>query len=256
MVSKRDDVNVLYNFSKKIEQWCTILFWGNVLFSLGVALIDSGIQDILILAQILGAFLYIVLKSTDDGVTWYNAEKVRRKNNIQTAFDVTLVEQETEGYYNNSIKPSIKKYAVNTLESNFFSKHLAGKMLIKSICKSTLSIVIMIIVGWFVASQEVLLIIVQAAFSIYIIEDTVMLVIYKLRMDRLYDEAFTELITIGRRNDKQDVWMISYIVEYETVKAHYKVRLDSTLFNKYNSELSNKWENIEAKISEKQNKTV
>ena len=255
-MSKRDDVNILYNVSKDIEKWCTILFWGNVLFSLGVALINFGIQDLLILAQILGAFLYIVLKSIDDGVFWYNAEKARRKNNIQMAFDVTLGEQETEGYYNNSIKPSIKKYAVNTLESNFFSKHLAGQMLIKSAFKSTLSIVMMIMVGWFVASQEILLIIVQAAFSVYVIEDTVMLAIYKFQMDRLYDEAFTELITIGLENKKQDVWMLSYVVEYETVKAHYKVRLDSMLFNKYNSELSKRWETIETKISAKNNKDV
>lgn len=250
-MSKRDDVNVLYNVSKNIEKWCTVLFWGNVLFSLGVALSDSRIQEIIILIQILGAFLYIVLNSIDDGVSWYNAEKARRKNNIQTAFNITFVEQETEGYYNNSIKPSIKKYAVNTLESNFFSKHLAEKMLVKSICKSILSIMIMIMVGWFVASREVLLIIVQSAFSAYIIEDTVMLVIYKFQMDRLYDEAFVELITNGVANPQKDVWMLSYVVEYETIKAHYKVRLDSALFNKCNPELSKRWEAIEAKISAK-----
>lgn len=45
--------------------------------------------------------------------------------------------------------------------------------------------------------------------------------------------------------------MLSYVVEYEAVKAHYKIRLDSTLFNKYNPELSKKWEAIETKISNK-----
>lgn len=70
-------------------------------------------------------------------------------------------------------------------------------------------------------------------------------------MDKLYDEAFTELVTLGRESKKSEIWMLSYVVEYEAVKAHYKIRLDSTLFNKYNPELSKKWEAIETKISNK-----
>lgn len=250
-MSNRDDINDLYKYSKCLGKWCSILFWFNVIISLGMVLLNSNIRNFFVLIQIIGGVLYIILKSIDDGVFWYNAESARRKNNIQKAFGIIFSEMETNGYYNNSLKPSIAKYAVNTLESNFFSKYLAGKMLIKSTLKSILAVVMLVIVGWFASNQDVLLIIVQVVFSVYIIEDTVMLSIYKIKMDKLYDEAFIELVAIGRKSKKQEIWMLSYVVEYEAVKAHYKVRLDSTLFNKCNLELSKKWEFIEMKISNK-----
>ena len=39
-------------------------------------------------------------------------------------------------------------------------------------------------------------------------------------------------------------WFLAYIMEYEAVKAHYKVRLDSKVFNKCNTELSQKWQDM------------
>ena len=84
----------------------------------------------------------------------YNAESARRKNNIQKAFGIIFSEMETDGYYNNSLKPSVTKYAVNTLESNFFSKYIAGKMLIKSAFKSILAVVMMVIVGWYASESR------------------------------------------------------------------------------------------------------
>lgn len=251
VLSNRDDINDLYNYSEFLGKWCSILFWFNVIISLGTLLLNSNIRNFFVLIQIIGGALYIVLKSIDDGLFWYNAESARRKNNIQKAFGIIFSEMETDGYYNNSLKPSVTKYAVNTLESNFFSKYIAGKMLIKSALKSILAVVMMVIVGWYASNQDVLLIIVQVVFSVYIIEDTVMLSIYKTKMDKLYDEAFTELVTLGRESKKSEIWMLSYVVEYEAVKAHYKIRLDSTLFNKYNPELSKKWEAIEMRISNK-----
>ena len=67
-------------------------------------------------------------------------------------------------------------------------------------------------------------------------------------MDKLYDEAYSTLVTIGVKDEKQMVWLLAYAVEYEAIKAHYKVRLDSTIFNTYNNELSQKWDAIQQKI--------
>lgn len=248
-MSKRDDVNMLYNCSKEMEKYCKYLFWGNCIISLVSTTCTGQLKNILILGQIIGSFLFVVFKSIDDGAFWYNAEMARRKNSIQLAFNLPLSELETDGYYNNSIKPSITKYAVNTFESNFFSKFIAGKMLMKSTLKALLSIVILIITSWIISDGDILLIITQTVFSAYVIEDTIMLAIYKLKMDKLYDEAFSEFITIGIKDKKQKIWLLSYAIEYEAVKAHYKVRLDSNLFSTYNPELSRKWDTIQQKIS-------
>lgn len=247
-MSKRDDVDLLYSRSKTMAALCKYLFWGNCVVALATTICGGQLKTALTYVQIIGALLYVILKSLDDGLFWYSAEAARRKNSVQVAFNVSLSELETEEYYNNNVEPSVLKYALNTFESNYFSKFIAGKMLVKSAFMSLVSIIVLIVTGWFVSSGDILLAITQAIFSAYVIEDTLMLTIYKLKMDILYDEAYSILISIGVKDEKQMVWLLAYAVEYEAIKAHYKVRLDSTIFNTYNDELSQKWDDIRRKI--------
>lgn len=247
-MSKRDDVDLLYSRSKTMAALCKYLFWGNCIIALTATICSGQLNAVLTYIQIIGALLYLILKSLDDGLFWYHAEMARRKNSIQVAFNVSLSELETEGYYNNHVEPSVVKYALNTFEGNYFSKFIAGKMLGKSAFMSLVSIIVLIVTGWFISSGDILLAMTQAIFSAYVIEDTLMLTIYKLKMDKLYDEAYSTLVTIGVKDEKQMVWLLAYAVEYEAIKAHYKVRLDSTIFNTYNDELSQKWDAIQQKI--------
>lgn len=247
-MSKRDDVDLLYSRSKTMATLCKYLFWGNCSIALTATICSGQLKAVLTYIQIIGALLYVILKSLDDGLFWYHAEMARRKNSIQVAFNVSLSELETEEYYNNHVEPSVVKYAMNTFEGNYFSKFIAGKMLGKSAVMSLVSIIVLIVTGWFISSGDILLAMTQAIFSAYVIEDTLMLAIYKLKMDKLYDEAYSTLVTIGVKDEKQIVWLLAYAVEYEAIKAHYKVRLDSTIFNTYNDELSQKWEAIQQKI--------
>ena len=68
VLSNRDDINDLYNYSEFLGKWCSILFWFNVIISLGTLLLNSNIQNFFVLIQIIGGALYIVLKSIDDGL--------------------------------------------------------------------------------------------------------------------------------------------------------------------------------------------
>ena len=247
-MSKRDDVNCLYKQSQKLNNVCLVLFWVNVGFAMISLLPFITITSIIISAQILISALYIILKIIDDGCLWYNAEAARRKNNLQVALDLNLSDLETEGYYNNREEPSLIKYAVNTFESSYFSKENATRMLIKSFVKAGVSVVVLVIIGWISPSKDFLFVITQAVFSAYIIEEAIMLTIYKVKMDKLYDLFYTEFVTVGVSKQKQQYLLLSHVVEYEAVKAHYKVRLDTSWFNKHNEQLSSKWEEIQSKI--------
>ena len=247
-MSKRDDVNCLYKQSQKLNNVCQVLFWANVGFAMISLLPFITITSIIISAQILISALYIILKIIDDGCLWYNAEAVRRKNNLQVALDLNLTDLETEGYYNNREEPSLIKYAVNTFESSYFSKENATRMLIKSFVKAWVSVVVVVIIGWISPSKDFLFVITQAVFSAYIIEEAIMLTIYKVKMDKLYNLFYTEFVTVGVSKQKQQYLLLSHVVEYEAVKAHYKVRLDTSWFNKHNEQLSSKWEEIQSKI--------
>lgn len=245
---KIDEINTLYKKSNTLEIINKILFISNIFCSLLAILPTGKLKEMFILFQIIIALLYVITKNIDDGLFWYNAESARRKDSIQTAFNITLTTYKTEGYYNNEFEPSIIKYAVNTFESNYFSNFLSGKMLLSSSLKSIVAIIILIITGWAHNSSEILLIILQSLFSVYVIEDTFILIFYKFRMQKLFDDAFSSLITIGINNKKQEIWLLAYILEYESIKAHYKVRINNKIFNLYNDELSKKWNELQSKI--------
>ena len=184
-MSKSTSVNSLYTTSQNIDAWCQSLFWINCVIALVTTFSGGVVKEVLLGIQIIGALLYVAMSSIDDGLFWYNAEMARRKNNIQTAYNVQLTELETEQCYNNSIEPSLLKYATNTFESNFYSKFIAGKMLSKSALMALLAVVGLVVSGWVVSNGEALVTITQAVFSAYVIEDTIMLAVYKIRMDHL-----------------------------------------------------------------------
>ena len=248
-MSRRDDINKLYIPSQKLEKFCKIVFWLNCMLSLVNIFLSGMATDIVSILQIASALGFVSASVIDDGLFWYNAEHERRKNSIQTAFGIRLSELETDGYYNNSVPPSMIKYATNTFESVYFSKFIASKMLIYSLVKSLLAIIVLISVSWIIANGNILLIIAQAVFSAYIVEDTVYLTIYVNRLNALYDSIYTALITTGVHSSQKMPILLSFCTEYECIKAHYNIRLDSKIFIKYNHELSEKWNTISTHIT-------
>lgn len=107
----------------------------------------------------------------------------------------------------------------------------------KGIC-AVLSVTILFIACLCLNNREVVLIIVQTVFSSYILLEFIMLLIFKYRLDSLYEDAYNIMIVEKRKISK--AWILSYIIEYESVKAHNKIRLDSKIFKKMNDELEGK----------------
>lgn len=186
---------------------------------------NETISSIAIVVQIVVALLYFVSNTIDDGCFWYEAEKQRRKNGIQNGLGMRLSEYDTEEYYNNNLPHSLEKYGMNILESNYFSKIIAGKMLLKVGAYALGAVVALVIACRFVSDGNVLLLIAQTTFSSYVLVDFVMLLLYKIRLEALYIEAYNVFI-LGSRTHINQAWIISYVVEYEAIKAHYKIRLD------------------------------
>lgn len=219
------------------------IFCLDIVVALVALISNETISSIAIVVQIVVALLYFVSNTIDDGCFWYEAEKQRRKNGIQNGLGMRLSEYDTEEYYNNNLPHSLEKYGMNILESNYFSKIIAGKMLLKVGAYALGAVVALVIACRFVSDGNVLLLIAQTTFSSYVLVDFVMLLLYKIRLEALYIEAYNVFI-LGSRTHINQAWIISYVVEYEAIKAHYKIRLDQKIFNKMNGELSAKWQDI------------
>ncbi len=240
-MSRRDDISRLYKYPSIFDRMEKVLFIIDACAAVVALSNKPTVVSVAIIIQIVSAFFYSLSGVFDDGYFWYEAEKARRKNSIESGFGIRLSELETEGYYNNQSKASVEKYALNVLESNLFSKEIAGKMIPLSCIKSIVAIAILIVACRFLADSEFLLIIAQTVFSTYVLIDTLQLVLYRLRMENLYKEGYTALITPGIKGKSRNAVLLAYAVEYEAIKSHYKIRLDEKIFMKYNEKLSEEW---------------
>lgn len=240
-MSKRDDINELYQPSKKLGLICTLLFWMDIVLSIVSVFADSQASSVITVLLIVVAFLYMTVSVFDDGVLWFRAESARRKNSIQSAFDVRLDEYETEGYYNNGFDDPELAYAVNTLESVFFTNKIVTKMLPGAIIKLLFAVVALITSIRLISNDALLLIVAQAAFSTIVAEYAIRMIIFALRIKSLYDKAYLEFVTFGISNYSQIVWLRYFCIEYESIKAHYRVQLSESLFEKMNPDLSEEW---------------
>ena len=254
-MSRRDDVMGLYKLSGILCNIEKIFFAIDIIVAL-VSLGDNRVvSSVAGTIQIVVALLYFISNTIDNGYFWYEAEKQRRKNGIQNGFGARLSEYETEGYYNNELPPSLEKYGMNILESNYFSKIISGKMMIKTGLCAVVAVVALMIACIYMEDRNLLLIIAQTTFSSYVLVDFVMLMIYKIRMEALFNEAYNILI-LGNQTRDHRAWIVSYIVEYEAIKAHYKVRLEKKIFDKINAEVSANWQNIISHTNDQSDKDM
>ena len=97
--------------------------------------------------------------------------------------------------------------------------------------------------------ENVILLIAQTAFSANYICGFVSLLVYNVRLNRLYDMSYSSIVSVGVNDNKSHIILLNLIIEYEAIKAHYKIRLSSKIFNKFNASLSNEWQEIEKKCN-------
>lgn len=244
-MNKHDEISKKYKITNCISNIGNFLFYLNILLSILLLKFES--QTIIINGLIIVSILYSILLIVNDCLFLYNAEKYRRTNCIENALDLDITNIKLEGYYNNKLPPSFNKYGLNTFENIYFSKSIAKKMLLSSLIKSLIAFIVFIFICTCNQGKYIVLIITQTVFSYNYILGFISLVFYKNRLDNLYDNFYNIFITIGIENAKQQDILIVNIVEYESIKAHYKIQLSSKIYRKLQGELSDKWNEISKK---------
>lgn len=246
-MSKRDDLNEKYKKSNVSNRIYNSIFYLMIVISIITLFLnrESVYIKILIIFQIVLPTILIIIKIVDDNWFWYDAESLRRKDSIANGFNKNIQIEKTDGYYNNRFKPSVYRYGINIFESSFFTYKIAEKMIIKSILKAIISVVVFISTIILFKNEQNILVIFQIISSFNIISDTLGLIFYYFRLKNLYEMEYRFFVT---ENNTDDALIYSYILEYESIKAYYKVRLDSKIFNRNNPKLSEEWDEIEKSI--------
>jgi len=248
-MSKRDDINILYRLSRNLIKIYNFIYWIIIVVSFILLFVQNEVGDVLRILYILLTCGYVGLFVVDNCIFWFNAEATRRKESISNGFGIKFHEFKTDGYYNNDASPSVIKYAENIFESTFFSKNIAKKMLIPESIKFLLVLILFIISCMTISDKETLLTISQTIFSSYFIINSIELYFYYCKLDNLYEQFYNEFVTIGNIDDRQTIVLLKCAIEYEAIKAYYKVRLSEKIFKANNAIWSSEWETLSHKFN-------
>lgn len=248
-MKQRDDSRQLYDLAGLFDTVGFALFLINSVAAVIALLFPNFCPNILFWTQMFTAIGYVIDTVVTDGWLWFAAEQSRRIDCVSNGLGVNLSERKTEGYYNNSLPPSIQRYAANNFESAFYSKSTANAMIPGLVTKALIVILVFAFSLRSLDKEDMLLLIAQTCFSTVFLTDKVMAGIFCRRVTCIYDRFYTAFVTDGWSDTPQYLAkIISYSVEYESIKAFYKVRLSKRLFDKNRVVLDQKWKELSENI--------
>jgi len=230
-----------------------LLFFINALLSFCTLLIDQEAQPqaygvVLLLFGIsvvamfvLGMILRLYLIP--------RAEDKRRQDFFSSACGVSLIHQQTEGYYNNDFKDPIKRIAAQVLENSFFSKEIALRMARRERIKIVIYALVWLVLlhnrrtdlGWIVVASQVI-------FSEQILSKWFRLEWLRIRFEKSFDDVY-KLLQTRPSVTQFNAHALDALSMYETAKANAAATLSSKIFDSLNASLSAEWEKVKATLN-------
>lgn len=226
-------------FINALLSFCTLLIDQEAQSQMyGVVLLLFGISVVAMFALGLILRLHLIPR----------AEDKRRQDFFSSACNVSLIHQQTDGYYNNDFKDPIKRIAAQVLENSLFSKEIALRMARRERVKVAMYALIWLVLlhnrrtdlGWIVVAS-------QALFSEQIVSKWLRLEWLRVRFEKAFDDVYTLFQT--RPSVAQfNAHALDALSMYETAKANAAVTLSSKIFDNLNAALSAEWEKVKTTL--------
>lgn len=173
---------------------------------------------------------------------FYNAETERYRDYIDNSLGTNLQEFKSVNYFSNDeVTIGIRKLGINCYENSYFTFNIAMKMFSSRLKWSFL----LFLVYMFIFTQADKCIVVSylqiALPAAYIIETIILW--HFIQNIRNVNENFKLLFSNSISYSNIGV-IIHNVLLYEKTISHFTIKLDSDIFNKLNSQLSQEWESI------------
>lgn len=252
-MSRHDPIRKKYYGALDIaEKVSNILFLFGALLSFVTLIIDKSkhalIYDIILILFslsvaslfILGIFLRLYLTP--------RAEDKRRQDFYSNAFNLSLIHQKTDGYYNNDCIDPIKRVAAQTLENSLFTKNIALKMAQFERIKVITYVFIWLILlynrrtdlGWILVATQVI-------FSEQILSKWLRLEWLRIRSENTFEEIY-KLFQTKPAIPKFNAHALNAASLYESSKSTAAITLSSKIFDELNPSLSTEWDTIKENL--------
>lgn len=250
MTERIDDIDKYYKPVDRCEKTAGILFWICAVLALTVPYADEFLPAAYF-GYVNGLFIILVLFQV--GASTFNsvhllprAEGKRRQQLLSDSFGVPLSFDQTQGYYNNYLSPSVARLGANILENTLFTKEICAEMIKRTRIRNGIYFVLWIAMAidrhtdlnFILAATQVL-------FSGEIVVNWAQLEVLRNRTERIHDDLCAHY---RNRIDNTDNMGVAEIVNaftaYEAAKSAASVSLSTPIFNKLNPDLSIKWDHI------------
>lgn len=244
-MKQRDDSEQLYNLAGKFDSLATLFFAVNTAAAMIAVLFPQFLAEWFFWIQIISAIGYVIVSFTTDSWLWFEAERSRRLDCISNGFGVNLSERKTDGYYNNPLPPSIQRYAANNFENAFYSRRTAKEMIPGAVSKIIFVLLVFIVSLRKFSEGNMVLIIAQVCFSTTFFTNQIMVWIFFFKVANVCDRFYSAFSIDGDIDTMQyEARILLCAIEYESIKAFFKIRLSTRLFKKNEEELDRKWKEV------------
>lgn len=176
------------------------------------------------------------------------AQEARYKDFLSHAFNISLSEEQTKGYYNSRESASARKIAAQTLENSFYSKSIISEMRKLEWLK-----IITYVVIWFIlifnrnTDLSIIALVAQFIFSEQILTRLFRIEWLRYKFEQVYDDLF-RLIQSKPQNNFFEASALEITGVYEMAKANGGITLSSRIFNAKKDELDERWSKIRQKL--------
>ncbi len=228
------------------------LFFSGALLSFATLLIDQkkypeGYDSLLLIFSLSVAALFtlgIVLRL----YLTPRAEDKRRQDFFSSACNVSLIHQQTDGYYNNEVTDPIKRMAAQVLENSLFTKEITLRMARRERVKAAVYVALWLVFLHYRRTELVWIVAVsQAIFSEQILSKWLRLEWLRIRSEKTFDDVF-KLFQTRPVVAQFNAHALDALAMYESAKATAAVTLSSNIFDKLNPSLSAEWDKVKTTL--------
>ncbi|MCG3714171.1 hypothetical protein L5F64_01155 [Aliarcobacter butzleri] len=199
-------------------------------------------KKILTILFIISTSIYFIASQYQRYILIPKAERMRRKQLLSNAFNISLIPEITQNYYNNNSEPSIKRLAINVLENSLFSKTIAEKMLIRTRAISIIFIFFWLSMIIYESSNfDFVMTISQLVFSGTVVISWLNLEVLYHRYFNVYSKLYEYFLSNNLNTLTETAFILDALIEYESAKASAGIKLNSKIFEKINPSISKEW---------------
>lgn len=240
--------------AKAFDTWAGYTLSASTVLLIIAIVIDKGFidyQDVGIWINRINCLfiiLYAILEFVRDNIFFHSRSK-KIEDLIDNSFKSCFSEEESENYFTNDrVSPGIYKLGVNCFESSFFSYNIAKEMQTNLWIKNVIISLLFIFVG-ICGFNDIFVFIIQLSMPLMLLQQAIKQSMFVNRLEKILT-SFRKLFNNMKQQTDRSSFVPEIILnmtEYETVLAWANILLSTSVYEKLNAPLSEKWEKMKSK---------